>query len=62
MAKTLVLAEKPSVAREVARGLGCKQAGEERKQQGFFQQSLFAASKRNNFFQCSIHLTTHPYI
>ena len=28
MAKTLVLAEKPSVARELARVLGCKQSGE----------------------------------
>lgn len=28
MAKTLVLAEKPSVARELARVLGCKKSGE----------------------------------
>ena len=27
MAKTLVLAEKPSVGRELARVLGCKQSG-----------------------------------
>lgn len=28
MGKTLVLAEKPSVARELARVLGCKQKGD----------------------------------